>query len=131
MNTFSGRADMLDDIARALSAKHPGRHGPAVAITALRGLGGVGKTQLAVEYAWRHAAEYSLVWWVDAEEASLLAGQVAALGGRLGLPSTGRVDLDAASVLDWLARHDGWLVIFDNAVHLDGIRAWLPPDAVM
>ena len=126
LNTFMGRAGMLDDIARALAAARPGRHGPAVAITALRGLGGAGKTQLAVEYAWRHAAEYSLAWWMEAEEASLLPGQVAALGARLGLPSAGRVDLDAASVLGWLAGHDGWLVVFDNPVHLDSIRAWLP-----
>ena len=127
LNTFTGRAELLDDIARVLAAEHPGCRGPAVAITALRGLGGVGKTQLAVEYAWRHAAEYSLAWWMDAEEASLLPGQVAALGARLGLPSAGRVDQDAASVLDWLAGHDGWLVIFDNAVDLDSIRAWIPP----
>jgi len=79
-----------------------------------------------VEYAWRHAGDYSLVWWVEAEQAGLLAGQVAALGARLGLPATGRVDQDAAGVLGWLSRADGWLVIFDNAPGLDAVRSWLP-----
>jgi hypothetical protein len=100
--TFTGREDLLRRIEQALNTpRHRDDRGPTVAITALRGLGGIGKTQLTVEYAWRHAGHYSLAWWIDAEEASLLLGQLAALAARLALPTAGRVDQDAAAVLGW------------------------------
>ena len=51
---------------------------------AISGLGGVGKTQLAVEYAYRHAGDYAAVWWVRAEEPGPLAADYAALAGALG-----------------------------------------------
>ena len=125
--TFTGREDLLRRIEQALNTpRHRDDRGPTVAITALRGLGGIGKTQLTVEYAWRHAGHYSLAWWIDAEEASLLPGQLAALAARLALPTAGRVDQDAAAVLGWLARSGDWLIIFDNAANLHDLRPWLP-----
>src|ERR1044071_7792504 len=55
---FTGREEILSDLQAALSS------GKATALTqAIHGLGGVGKTQLAVEYAYRHGSNYSLVWW--------------------------------------------------------------------
>jgi predicted ATPase len=54
---------------------------------ALYGLGGVGKTQLALEYAHRFAADYDLVWWIDAKQLVLIPEQLAALAARLGLPA--------------------------------------------
>jgi hypothetical protein len=125
--TFTGRENLLRRVERALRVpRHSGDRGPAVAITALRGLGGVGKTQLAVEYAWRHANEYGLVWWIDAEETSLVAGQLAALATQLDLPTAGQVAEDAQAVLRWLARSEDWLIIFDNATNVNDIRPWLP-----
>lgn len=125
--TFTGREDLLRRIEQALNTpRHRDDRGPTVAITALRGLGGIGKTQRTVEYAWRHAGHYSLAWWIDAEEASLLPGQLAALAARLALPTVGRVDQDAAAVLGWLARSGDCLIIFDNAANLHDLRPWLP-----
>jgi hypothetical protein len=89
-------------------------------------LGGVGKTQLAVEYAHRHAADYRLVWWIDAEQAALIGEKIAALAGPVGLTPTGAVIDDAAAVLDRLRRRDDWLLIYDNAETATAVRPWLP-----
>ncbi len=120
--TFTGRQQLLDQVRAGLASG-----GGRVAVTALRGLGGVGKTQLAVEYAWRHAADYHLVWWVNAEQAALVGEQLAALASHLGVPATGAVAADAAAVLAALAHRDDWLLAFDNAESAGEIRGWLPP----
>ena len=60
------------------------------AVVAAHGLGGVGKTQLALEYAHRHAGDYDLIWWVPAETRLLATGSLAELALRLGLPARSR-----------------------------------------
>ncbi len=64
--TFTDRQDLLDRLHATL---HPGQAAAVVQVQAqtLHGLGGVGKTQLALEYAHRHGADYDLIWWVTAE----------------------------------------------------------------
>lgn len=116
---FTGRQELLDRVRLQLI------EAGAVAVTALHGLGGVGKTQLAIEYAHRYASSYDVVWWVDAEPASLIGEQLAALAPRIGVPVSGRVDADAAAVLGWLRRESGWLVVFDNAEDPAALRPWV------
>ncbi|WP_322769851.1 FxSxx-COOH system tetratricopeptide repeat protein, partial [Frankia sp. Cr1] len=116
---FTGRQELLGRLRAGLASG-------TVAVTALHGLGGVGKTQLVIEYIHRHAAEYSLIWWIDAEQPGLLAEQLASLAPRLGLDVTGQVGDAAAAVLDCLRRRDGWLLVFDNAEHPVGLQPWLP-----
>jgi hypothetical protein len=78
---FTGRVELLDALERALASTQ------AAALTqAIHGLGGVGKTQLAVEYAYRHAVEYELVWWVRAEEPATLAADYASSSARITPP---------------------------------------------
>jgi TIR domain len=78
---FTGRDGMLTELRRRLRAGEG-----TLVVQALYGLGGVGKTQLATEYAHRFAADYDLVWWLDAEQPVLIPDQLAALAARLELP---------------------------------------------
>jgi predicted ATPase len=79
---FTGRAEMLAQVRRRL-----GTDQPMLVVQALYGLGGVGKTQLAIEYAHRFAADYELVWWLDAEQPVFIPDQLAGLAARLKLPA--------------------------------------------
>src|SRR5262249_39933489 len=76
---FTGRGDDLATLAAALAS------GPTVTVQAVRGMGGVGKTQLAAEFAYAHAADYDLVYWFAAEESASIPDQFTALADQLGL----------------------------------------------
>jgi hypothetical protein len=117
---FTGRDPDLDTLARALAA------GSAVTVHSVRGLGGVGKTQLATEYAHAHASDYDLVWWVAAEEPASIPDQFTALAVRLGLDPAADPEALQALVHDRLRDVPGWLLIFDNADRAADIGPWLP-----
>jgi DNA-binding SARP family transcriptional activator len=107
---FTGRDDMLIELRRRLHAQEP-----TLIVQALYGLGGVGKTQLAIEYAHRFAADYDLVWWIDAQQPVLVPDQLVRLADKLGLATTRPVADTVDLVLAELARRDRWLLVFDNA----------------
>jgi Domain of unknown function (DUF4365)/Tetratricopeptide repeat/Domain of unknown function (DUF4062)/NB-ARC domain len=118
---FTGRDELLATVRERLLA------GDRAVVQALQGMGGVGKTQLAIEYAHRFGEDYDVAWWVNAEQAGLIGDQFAALGAALGCVQPG-VGTEAvrAAVLAELNGRDRWLLVFDNAERPADLAGWLP-----
>lgn len=118
---FVGRDDALIRLRTALQADR------RVAVEGRYGMGGVGKTRLALEYAHRFGSAYDLTWWIPADRPMLIGDQFAALAIRLGLvgPET---DTGTAATLarTYLRRNSNWLVVFDNAESAEALVQWLP-----
>ena len=103
---FTGREAALAELHRQLSDN---------GVLAVQGGGGLGKTQLVSEYAWRRSGNYDLVWWVNAETVTGLLTGLAALADQLGLPSAGvPATVRAHQVLTALHHRARWLLIYDN-----------------
>jgi transcriptional regulator with XRE-family HTH domain len=120
---FTGRAGPLAALRAGLQAGHP------AVVQALHGMGGVGKTQLAAEYAHRFAGAYDLAWWINAEHSGLIGDQITSLGQGLGcIPPGAGNEAVRAAVLAELRRHGRWLLIFDNAAVPAEVMPWLPGD---
>jgi len=117
---FTGRGDDLAALAAALAT------GPTVTVQAVHGMGGVGKTQLAAEFAYAHAADYDLVYWIAAEQAASIPDQFTALAAQLGLDPVPDPEGLQAQVHEALRSVPGWLLIFDNADTAEELRPWLP-----
>ena len=95
---------------------------------ALYGLGGAGKTSVAVEYAHRHLAEVAVCWQFPAEDPAVLAAEFAVLAAQLGAREVMDSRDPVAAVHAVLARQEaGWLVVFDNAPDRASIESFLPP----
>jgi hypothetical protein len=121
---FTGRNDLLTSLRTALTAERRS------AMRVLLGHGGVGKTQLAVEYAHRFASEYELVWWVRAEEPALIPGQLAALAVKTGAAEKGTPVREALDALaEELRVRERWLLVFDDAPDPESLHAYLPEGA--
>jgi tetratricopeptide (TPR) repeat protein len=121
---FVGRGELLTALRDLLQTQ---RTGAVVQASAVHGLGGVGKTQLAIEYAHRYAADYDLVWWVPAEQPLAIPGRLAALALRLGLPELHDHDAQLAVLWDELVRRERWLLVYDNAEHPRDLASYRPP----
>src|SRR5512135_1392410 len=122
---FTGRETILTQLEAALAAGTPAALSQAIA-----GLGGVGKTQTAVEYAYRHRDQYRAILWVRADTETDLASGSRALAEVLGLPEKDESDSNevVAAVRRWLGREPGYLLILDNADEPALVKPYLPPD---
>ena len=122
---LAGRERLLAELDARL-ASGPGQPGPR--LVALCGLGGVGKTSVAVEYAHRHLAEVGVCWQFPAEDPAVLAAEFAVLAAQLGAREMVDPRDPVASVHAVLARQvAGWLVVFDNAPDRASVERFVPP----
>jgi tetratricopeptide (TPR) repeat protein len=123
---FTGRIDELDKLRQLFDAKVTG-----TAIVAIHGLGGVGKTQLALRYAKSYAADYDVIWWLRAEQPATLAADFADLASALRLQGRGEPDQRAAieAVKQWLARNARWILVFDSVRDPRDLDPYLVPGA--
>jgi tetratricopeptide (TPR) repeat protein/DNA-binding XRE family transcriptional regulator len=128
---FTGRSAQLKQLHTLLMA------GKQVALTqAISGLGGIGKTQLALEYAYRYQKSYHDIFWVSADadtdmdtEESWMASYVR-LAGLLHLPEYEEADQNKAkdAVHRWLRKHTNWLLILDNVEDFSLLQQFVPDD---
>ena len=125
MSNFVDRPAEMAELERVLLSK---QQSCRQRISILHGLGGIGKTQLAVEFARRHHRRFSSVFWLDGRSEDSLKRSIASCASRIPqgqIPETSRaysadgsIDFNAVvkGVMDWLAQLDNtaWLLIFDN-----------------
>ena len=131
--SFVGRTGLLQAVEEQLSTQDTA----AVLPHALHGMGGVGKSQLALEYIYRHQQNYKVICWIPAERESLILTALANLAARLRLVpavlegggSAPAANTAVPAVLEALrtgAPCDNWLLVFDNAENVDVVRNYFP-----
>jgi tetratricopeptide (TPR) repeat protein/transcriptional regulator with XRE-family HTH domain len=120
---FTGRADILRTLQQRFM-----QGGEKQQMQALVGLGGVGKTQVALRYAEQQDADYDVIWWVPSEEPASMQASYAALADclELGIPAVVDMDSRAQAVKRWFQENDCWLLILDNARSPGTVDKYLP-----
>jgi hypothetical protein len=123
---FTGRDKYLGELRAAVT-----RSG-AAALTqppAISGLGGIGKTQIAIEYAWRYRNEYSAAFWTTADSVAAVRSGFAKIAQVLDLPEKNERNLNVVvqSVMHWLETYSDWLLVLDNVDDFKQIAPLLPP----
>ena len=126
---FTGRKAILAELHEALS-----QDGKAAInqVQAISGLGGIGKTQTAVEYAYYYffiEPVYQRVFWVKADSELNLQEDFGKLTEQLNLRTGRELNQRIEAVKVWLQTHDGWLLIFDNADQPQWLKSFIPPNA--
>ncbi|MEV5609484.1 FxSxx-COOH system tetratricopeptide repeat protein [Streptomyces sp. NPDC052225] len=129
--SFVGRTALLRAVEEQLGAQDTA----AVLPHALQGMGGVGKSQLALEYIYTHQRDYKVICWIPAERESLILAGLAGLATRLRLfpgdegGAAPAANTAVPAVLEALrtgAPYDNWLLVFDNAENIDVVRNYFP-----
>ncbi len=122
---FTGRRALLEQLERRLRTQSVA----AVLPQALHGEGGVGKSQIAIEYAYLHRDEYDLIWWVPSEQPAQILASLIELGNELGLDIGNEVSTAVPRVRAALRAgtpYSNWLLVFDNAETPETVRDYFP-----
>lgn len=124
---FTGREAILRSLQQKL---HREEHADVKLPLALSGLGGVGKTQLAIEYAFRYRADYLAVLWIGADTREGLLASCSVVADVLRLSA--KDDQDQRSIIPavrrWLSENDGWLLILDNIEDFTILHELIPAE---
>ncbi len=122
---FTGRQDLLNELEQRLRMDRV----TAVLPHALHGMGGVGKSQIAAEYAYLHRSEYDVIWWIPAEQPGQIQRALVDLSQQLGLGVSPEVSTAVPAVREALRTgvpYQNWLLIFDNAETLETVQRFIP-----
>ena len=120
---FTGRSETLAALAdNFFSGQQP------ASAQVIKGMGGIGKTQIAREYAYRFSSQYEVIWWVRAENELTLVEDYTSFARAVDLAAEcdGHEKQSIAAVRQWLEQHRDWLFVFDNAEHPDQLFDYLP-----
>lgn len=133
---FTGRVDELRQLAEALCSEEESGMRAAIAINqqALVGMGGIGKTQLAVQFAWEYGYRFAGVHWVNAyqkdkkgaDTSEVIAASIAQCGREMGVPFRSQdIEQQAADTIKAWKESGPRLVIFDNLEDMDAVAPWM------
>ncbi len=122
---FTGREDVIAQLHRDLRTEN------AVGLSdpqGISGLGGIGKTQTALEYAYRYRNEYNAIFWVQSESLTTLISSLLDIATILHLPECHYKDAEVTiqAVMHWLRNNRNWLLIYDNIDDLTLAEPFLP-----
>ena len=122
---FTGREEIFTQLRKALTTRQ------VAALTqpqAISGLGGIGKTQTAIEYAYRFAKEYQAVLWIKGDSNDTLISDFVSIAGLLHLSQ--KAEMEQGHIINavkrWLERHTGWLLILDNVEEIALVKNFIP-----
>lgn len=122
---FTGRQEPLEQLSRRLTAGSTA----AVLPSALHGMGGIGKTQIATEYIYRHLQDYDLIWWIDAARETQIRASLTELARQLGLTGSHEAHTAVPAVREALRTgrpHRRWLLVFDAAETPESVQPFFP-----
>jgi tetratricopeptide (TPR) repeat protein len=123
---FTGRESLLNDLHSRLAVERE----TSVLPHALHGMGGVGKSQVAIEYVHRHRSDYDLIWWIPSEHSGQVLSALSDLAHRLELDASHEAISAVPAVREALSTrttpYDNWLLVFDNAESLSEVRPFFP-----
>ncbi|WP_155541180.1 FxSxx-COOH system tetratricopeptide repeat protein [Amycolatopsis camponoti] len=121
---FTGRGELLSQLSDRLGAGTT-----AVLPATLHGMGGIGKTQMATEYIYRHLQDYDVVWWIQATRPTQIHASLTELAQHLRLPGADEANTAVPAVKEALRLgrpYRRWLLVFDSAEDPEMVRPFFP-----